>query len=212
MYIYYPSCNFMKASPATEKKVKAYLKQGFNINHTKCCRIEDLSSLKDFTALTVCQACNEEIQRKEPAIQRMSIWEFIDQDSDFIFPDFKGEKMVLQDCFRDAQNPKAYNAVRSIMLKMNIQIIELNNKKENADFCGLLHYEPKNSELKDLWDQYDNCKLSRLPLELQKQFMEEHVALYKDNLVVCYCNSCLRGIKLGGGNGVHLLDLVMQTK
>lgn len=120
--------------------------------------------------------------------------------------------MVLQDCFRDAQNPKAYNAVRNIMIKMNIQVIELDNKKENADFCGLLHYVPKNNKLKDLWDQYDNCKLSRLPLELQKQFMKEQIALYKDNLVVCYCNSCLRGIKLGGGNGIHLLDLVMQTK
>ncbi len=210
MYIYYPSCNFMKTSMQTEKKVKTYLKNHFNINHTKCCQYEDLSSLRKYIGITVCQACNETIQKREPNIKRISIWEFIDQDSNFIFPDFHGEKMILQDCFRDRTNTSAYKAVRSVMCKMNIEVIELENNQENANFCGLLHYEPINTKLKELWAKYDYCKPSHLPIEIQKRFMEEHVSLYQNHKVVCYCNSCLRGILKGGGNGFHLLDLVMK--
>ncbi|MNI93997.1 hypothetical protein D3C73_1520310 [compost metagenome] len=47
--------------------------------------------------------------------------------------------------------------------------------------------------------------------EEQQRLMEEHCANYTTDRVVCYCNSCLRGVIQGGANGVHLIDLIMQT-
>ena len=38
MYIYYPSCNFSAASPATAKKVKAYFEKQMPV--AGCCRVD----------------------------------------------------------------------------------------------------------------------------------------------------------------------------
>lgn len=35
------------------------------------------------------------------------------------------DKMYLQDCFRDRNHPEVHQAVRSLLKKMNIEVIEM---------------------------------------------------------------------------------------
>ena len=46
-----------------------------------------------------------------------------------------------------------------------------------------------------------------VPEEEWEQRMQDHVSQYTTDRVVCYCNACLAGVKLGGANGVHILEL-----
>ena len=55
MYIYYPSCNFSAASPATAKKVKAYFEKQMPV--AGCCRVDKREISPADIALYICQAC-----------------------------------------------------------------------------------------------------------------------------------------------------------
>lgn len=204
MYTYFPSCNFNKANPKTAKKLREYFKERMPIGI--CCQFDKSNFNQDDKALVICQACREVLEQK---VTVESVWEYIDQDEDFIFLDYHGMKMAIQDCFRDRNQPNVHKAVRSILKKMNIEVIEIEENKENSKFCGTLHFESSNKKLKD----YPDIKISRLPEELQIELMQEQVSKFpKDCFIICDCNRCLKGINLGGGNGVHLMELVMGTK
>ncbi|MBR3006827.1 MAG: hypothetical protein IKH68_09240 [Erysipelotrichaceae bacterium] len=49
-----------------------------------------------------------------------------------------------------------------------------------------------------------------LPEEEQKKEMEKWVSQYTTKRVTVYCNSCLKGVQLGGADGVHILDLIAR--
>ena len=57
MYIYYPSCNFSAASPATAKKVKAYFEKQMPV--AGCCRVDKREISPADIALYICQACQK---------------------------------------------------------------------------------------------------------------------------------------------------------
>lgn len=196
MYIYYPSCNFAVMHRKTAKKVKEYFEKRMPI--AKCCKIDQSELEKEDIGLYVCQACREQIKDK---VQTMSLWEYFDQLDDFEFPDYRGQKMYLQDCYRDIKHPEVHQAVRNLLKKMNIEVIEIEKNKENSIFCGTLHFETK-----DLEDEH----LSHYSKEIQEKYMKEYAQQFHNEQVICTCNRCLKGILLGKGNGVHLLELLFN--
>ena len=108
--------------------------------------------------------------------------------------------MYLQDCFRDRNHPEVHQAVRSLLKKMNIEVIEMKIIK-TFYFCGTLHYETK-----DL----DDIHLSHYPKDVQEKYMQEYVQQFDNKKIICVCNRCLKGILLGKGKGVHLLELLFN--
>lgn len=157
MYIYYPSCNFAISSPQTAKKVREYLKEKMDI--AKCCKIDQRKFNEEDIGIYVCQACRGQIENQ---VNTMSLWQYLDQLDDFKFPDYHGQKMYLQDCWRDRNHPEIHQAVRSLLKKMNIEVLEIEKNKENSIYCGTLHYE--NKELKD-------NHLSHYSKEIQEKYM-----------------------------------------
>ena len=73
-----------------------------------------------------------------------------------------------------------------------------------------MHFESHDKDNQHLISQYQDHKISEMPEQVQIALMQEQVNKYHCKWVVCDCNRCLNGIKLGGGNPVHLLDLVMD--
>ena len=60
--IYFPSCNFTKASPQAAKKLRAYLKEKMPV--AGCCRLDKTPYPAGDTALYFCQACRETLEQK----------------------------------------------------------------------------------------------------------------------------------------------------
>ena len=191
MYIYYPSCNFATMHLQTAKKVRDYFEKQMPI--ARCCKID-----KRDIGLYVCQACRKQIENQ---VKTMSVWEYFDQLDNFDFPDYHGQKMYLQDCFRDRNHPEVHQAVRNLLKTMNIEVIETKNNKDNSIFCGTLHYESK---------ELDDTHLSHYPKDVQEKYMQEYVQQFDNKKIICVCNRCLKGILLGKGNGVHLLELLFN--
>lgn len=206
MNIYFPSCNFTKASPAAAQKLRAYMRE--KMPAAGCCRTDKTPFRADDTAIYFCQACREVMEGR---MQTESLWVFFDRDEALPLPDYTGLRVYLQDCWRDRAHPEIHAAVRSLLQKMHVEIAELAKNRENADFCGNLHAEPKSPALLERVRAEGERPLYELPPELQTAVMREQAALCGETLAVAYCNRCVRGLLDGGANAVHLLELVMGT-
>ena len=212
-YTYFPSCNFTAAFPEVSKKLKSYLStKGVDIG--TCCRLTQSKLTPNDNLITICFTCSAITSENNPETHQISIWEYL-LSIDFDWPDYHGEEMVLQDCFRARNKPEVYNAVRECLRRMNITIIELEENKDKTMFDGTWLYNPQiESNLKnapiyfnDIQDNYTNIKTNEEQLNLMKQ----HVTLYKDKKVVDYCTACHKGILLGGGNAIHILELISKN-
>lgn len=104
--IYFPSCNFTKASPEAAKRIRAYLKQRMPV--AGCCRIDKLAYTKSSTALYLCQACRETIEKRMPnTFTLQNLFAYLVEDPDFAWPDYSGLTATVQDCWRDRRHPKS---------------------------------------------------------------------------------------------------------
>lgn len=206
MLIYFPSCNFTKASPEAAKRIRSYLAERMPV--AGCCRFDTKEYGGEDEAVYFCQACRETLEGR---IRTQSLWEYLDQDEGFLWPDYQGAEMSLQDCWRDRGKPEIHQAVRSVLRKMNIRIIELEENQDKSVFCGNLHFEPGKEDSLRLMGRYKDKPIYEMPQEVQAALMREQAEKFAGSQVVCYCNRCVRGIRDGGGRAVHLLELAMGT-
>lgn len=207
MFIYYPSCTFRKILPDTAKTVIDFLKEDMTM--AGCCRAKYTASPESDTAVVICGSCRTTLEHN---VKVISLWEYLLSRKDFIWPDYSGLQVNVQDCWRNRDQPDVMNAVREILEKMNMKVIPVSESFAEADFCGTLHYEVKDKELEKRILAYGEKPLYELPPELQAEAMGDRVKAYNCEWVVCDCARCLTGVQMGGAKGVHLLELIFQTK
>ena len=207
---YFPSCNFTAASPATAEKIRDYLTRKMPV--VGCCRTDALDYPEGSTAIYFCQACRETLEARAGGKYRLvNLFQYLDSDQDFPLPDYTGLAVTVQDCWRDRAHPEIFAAVRSLLQKMKITVVEMEENRERSRFCGNLHFEARRQETLEQLQAYGEKPLYELPEEIQRLLMKEQVEKLPCELAVTYCNRCKSGILLGGGKAVHLLELAMGT-
>lgn len=211
MYLYFPSCNFTQASPHTSRRAKQYLLEVHGIKSAGCCRPGHKALTEEDRALTICQSCSS-IIRENAGVKDISIFEFLNQDERFPWPDYHGERITVQDCWRAKDKKELHGAVRSILKKMNVEVVELEENREESQFCGVFRYNPmaeKNIKIAPhYFAEHMKGQLELHTEEEQQRLMELYAERFTTKRVMAYCNSCLRGLKQGGVQGIHLMDLM----
>jgi hypothetical protein len=213
--IYFPSCKFKAAYPFTAEQIQFYLNKHFQMNITDCCQKNlQLLTCED-TAVCICNSCAAYCDESSHAKEVLSVLEIIAFDETFVFPDYKGEHIALQDCWRTYDKPNVHNAVRSIMEKMNLKVVELPGNKEKSMFCGttLLKSAPpyygKLAPKRFIENAHADLFQNHTP-EDQISMMIKHCEQIPTKKVACYCKSCADGLSLGGKQAVHLMELVFN--
>ena len=206
MYTYFPSCNFNKMAPETAKKLGAYLKD--KMPKAGCCRV-DQKDYSDTTALYFCQACREVLEGKMDC-ENLFVW--LDRQEDFVWPEYPGLTVNVQDCWRDREHPEIFDAVRSILKKMKITVIEMEENREKSVYCGNLHFEPEKEENIALMEKYPDTPIYMMPEDVQMQLMAEQAEKYTCAMVVTYCNRCTICAREVGVNAVHLMELIFKAE
>lgn len=211
--IYYPSCKFTSYAQEASKKIQVYLATNYDAQIEGCCRPSHQNLNSNDTVIYICNTCAAFCTENSPAEKVISIWELLEKDEGFPFPDYNQRKMALQDCWRGHDNPSQQKAVRKILEKMNIQIEEFDENYSKTKFCGTSLYEllPKqNGEFapKRFLENAEGLFSPHTDKE-KEELMKKHCAQITASEVVCYCASCLKGINLGEKKGVHLLELML---
>lgn len=235
--IYVASCVFTREEPDLSVKVQNYLKQRFHMQMIRCCvpnykdftadmpewlqsRWSGIPDYIDFTAdntmVYVCHNCAAIFQETLPEVKRLSLWELILNDAEFPFPDYSHEKMTVQDCWRSYDNRSEQEAVRALLRKMNVAVVEQAENYEKTQFCGISLYSHPPKRNLDLAPKrfVENAKGKFIPhtKEEQLKLMQEHCQEITTDKVVAYCHYCVKGLKLGGKQAKHLASLLFDTQ
>lgn len=191
-YVYFPGCKYTALSPETSSKIKKYLNEKRNMMVTGCCRVNHNKLTKQDIALAVCPTCLFNLQQSAPQVKSQSLWEILADDDDFPWPDFGGHAITVQDCMDTSNNLEWQSAVRSILKRMNVTVVEIEESFEKADFCNIEASKSPESKEKKMEQLMNHCKQ------------------YTTDTVVCYCTGCYNSLKIAGMHSVHLIDMIMN--
>lgn len=214
--IFLPSCKIKAAYPGESARLAGYMEKKTGTVPAGCCRLNYNKFNNSDTITVICNNCFHIVTESSKAEKIRFVWDVIDQDSDFDFPDYHRERMTIQDCWITNCDRHLQDTVRSLMKKMNIQIVEIEKKFEKSDYCGtnlVNHPSKSNLELAPvLWGERMKEFSRMIPPEKQKEYFEGYCKQFTTEKVVCYCRSCAAGINLGGRKGLHLIELLFPEK
>jgi hypothetical protein len=158
--------------------------------HKICCH-HDPQLEAGSLIINVCAGCDRRFRSLYEGISTISIWEVIDSLDTFPFPDYKGLRLSVHDACPVREKPQVHKAVRSLLSKMNIEVIETEFHGTRSICCG---------------DDFYN----KLPIEQVHQLMKKRANMMPCEEVCVYCVSCIKSMHIGGRTPRHLLDLLME--
>lgn len=189
-YVYFPGCIFTAQSPEASERMKRYLSQNCGVTVTGCCRANYSKLSQGDTALIVCPTCLFNLQKNAPNAHVLSLWEVLADDNAFPWPDYRGDRITMQDCIDTRSNPGWQQAARRVLKRMNASVVEIAASFEKADFCNI------------------ETMKSDETIQQRRQRLTSHCEEYTTDTVACYCTGCRNSLRIAGVNGVHLLDMV----
>ena len=235
---YIASCVFTSQFPQLSLRIQEYIRERWGFEVVRCCvprykllqfeeKMPEGALRNGWAALpdsggfaagdevySLCHNCNNIISETCPGVRTASLWELVDGDSDFPFPDHGGLSVTVQDCWRARDRREEQKAVRSLLDRMNIRWTEAPRHHGDTDFCGVSLYRPQPPRNPKLAPKYyvEGTEGLFLPHteEEQRAIMAAHCARYGTDTVVCYCHYCLEGLKAGGKDGRHLAALLFR--
>ncbi len=212
MYIYYPSCNFRRLFPATAARVREWMQTQPDIRMAGCCRVTDGLPADGDTIVTVCMSCMRMLDEVRPEIPQISLFELLLTRPGFPWPDLRGRRFILQDCFRARGRHALHEAVRACLRHTGATVMELPANRDEADFDGtfLLH-EPYPDNIRRApryYVDYLPQHLTPIPEAEWTSRMQACAARFAGGTAVGYCNTCVDGLRRGGADAVHLAELL----
>lgn len=157
-----------------------------------CCQHNP--NLEGFTEIiNVCPGCDKRFRNDYANSSTISLWEILAESDFFPFPDYHNRSMTIIDACPTRDQERVHSAIRKILLKMNINLIEPVNTRTKSTCCGdSLYGEIPTEDVKEQMVK----KASEMPL--------------KD--VVVYCVSCTKAMFVGGINPHYLIDLLFAEE
>lgn len=199
---FFPSCKVQQQFPQSSRHLQEYLTTRWQISITGCCRQNHNRLLPEDSALFICNTCAHILAESSAARQIKSVWELIDQDADFDFPNYRGEIMSIQDCWLANDRPEMQQAVRSLLHKMHIKALEMPNNLTQTGFCGT-NISASTARLAPGFSQKAG--------QMSAKERAKHLRQSKTEKVICYCRPCLAEINAAGLQGQHLLPLLFNA-
>lgn len=144
---------------------------------------------KDAILITLCPECEISFAQKFQ-YNTISLWEILDE-LPVRLPRLSHLTISIQDPCPIRKKSNIHNAVRSLLYKMDVKIIETEYNKQKSKCCGFLPLKNKSEEY-------------AMP------FMKARAESMPMQDVMVYCISCIKPIFLGGKNPLYLLDLIFE--
>ena len=120
----------------------------------------------------------------------------------------------MQDCYRAKAKETEKAAVRSVLRKMNVEVVELPGTEEEVNFDGGFLFgsmRPDNFTLAPMrFAEIKKDMQSKSPEEIDA-YLKNYCQRFTTERVACYCNSCLSGLVQGlpeGKRAVHVAELL----
>ncbi|WP_411678852.1 (Fe-S)-binding protein [Clostridium thailandense] len=189
-----PGCGLSIYKPEIENKILKFLNENYGevTLHKICCH-HDPQLEAGSLIINVCAGCDRRFRSLYDGISTISLWEVLDGLDSFQYPNYKGLKLSIHDACPVREKPQVHKAVRNLLKKMNIDVLETKFSGTKSICCG------------------DDFYL-KLPIEKVHEKMKERAESMPCNEVCVYCISCIKSMHIGGKTPRHLIDLLMYEK
>lgn len=212
MRYFFESCTVTRTHPRASARLARYMKDRHGIDTAGCCRVGRTSLTPDDTAYAVCHTCSVILRESSGVGQVDFVWQIIDDDDRFEYPDLRGVELAVQDCWVTADRSDEHAAVRGILRKVGARVVELADSMERTKFCGtrlLAECAPRNRELAAGRLVHDAASVTRPMSEIEAaREMRSYCASLPSCRTLCYCAVCENGLAVGGHDHIHLIDLL----
>lgn len=187
-----PGCATSVHNPKSEERIFKLLKDHFDQikMHKRCCK-HDPNLPDGSTIINNCAGCDRRFRSLYEGIQTISLWEVLSGIDDLQLPDYNGIQVSVQDSCSYRPKPQVHKAVRTLLKRMNIQVVETKAHGTQSICCGDNFY-------------------TRIPDIEVRAFQKTRVSQMPCNDVVVYCVSCIKSMSIGGKTAHHLLDLILE--
>ncbi len=188
--VFAPGCALMLYKPELAKWAQVLLQSYADdiCAHDTCCRFEPILK-RNTRVINVCPGCDRRYRCLYDGISTISLWEVLAKRADFPFPDYGGITMTVHDACPTRTQQRVHSAVRTLLERMNIGIVEPRKTKTKAVCCG---------------DSF----FGKLPTEQIETKMRERAMDMPCENVVVYCVSCIKSLYNGDKTPRYLLDLL----
>jgi len=185
-----PGCALCIYKPDMEARILTHLRKRYPdiAPHKICCR-HDPKITGEALILNVCAGCDRRFRSLYPGIRTISLWEVLDQADDFPYPDYKGQTISIHDACPVRDRPAVHDAIRSLLRKMNFNIVEAKRNRQKAPCCGDDFYPD-------------------LPLPEVHAKMKSRAEEMPTEEVAVYCVSCIKAMHIGGKTPRYMIDLL----
>lgn len=189
-----PGCALSIYKPKSGKKILDMLNNYFGPMqlHSICCHHDPKLPLSA-TIINNCAGCDRRFSSLYEGVQTISLWEVLDSIGNLPLPDHTGLKVSVHDSCSYRPKPQVHAAVRSILRKMNMEIIDSKYSGTKSICCGDNFYP-------------------QLPIEKVTELQKKRAAQMPCQDVVVYCVFCIKSMTIGGKTPHHMADLVLNEE
>jgi Fe-S oxidoreductase len=188
--LFAPGCGLMLYKPHLADRMQEFLhaEMGLMGRMTVCCRhVPPLHAGSE--VINICPGCDRRYRENYPDATTVSLWEVLAYDSGFRFPDYQGREMTILDACPTRDQARVHDAVRRLLGKMSIVLVEPRATRERGVCCG-----------DSLW--------GKVPAEQVVAQMIQRASEMPRPEVVVYCVSCIKAMANGGRRPRYLVDLL----
>lgn len=187
-----PGCALSIYKPEMQDRILAILNEHYGniVMHNICCR-HDPKLEAGSLIINVCAGCDRRFSNLYEGISTISLWEVLDNLEGFKFNDYTGLTMSIHDACPIRNKPQVHQAIRSLLKKMNIEIVEAKFHGKYSRCCG---------------DDFYN----KIPLEQVHDKMKQRASSMPLDDVCVYCVSCIKSMHIGGKKPHYIIDLLFN--
>lgn len=186
-----PGCALSIHNPATVQRLLTLVRQSFGQVklHTLCCH-HNPQLPAGSTIINNCAGCDRRFRSLYAGVNTITLWEVLDSMPGLRLPVYSGLTLSVQDPCSFRRKPQVHSAVRSLLTKMNIAILDSPHSGTRSICCGDNFYP-------------------RLPATLVNALQIKRAAQMPCQDVAVYCVSCAKSMAVGGKTPHHMADLVL---
>lgn len=189
-----PGCAMSLYRPESVQKILNLLNETFGPVklHSICCH-HDPQLAHGSTIINNCAGCDRRFRSLYEGIQTISLWEILDSIDSLPLPVHTGLTVSVHDSCSYRPKPQVHEAVRSILRKMDIKIVDSQYSGTKSICCGDNFYP-------------------QLPIEKVTELQKKRAAQMPCQDVAVYCVSCIKSMAIGGKTPHHMVDLILNEK
>lgn len=216
--LFMPSCRNTASYKRSVQRLGQYLyDRGFVDGFTGCCKPDGPGHADipgDVELVVICNTCSGILKESKPGHSVINAFELILMDKSFQYPNYRGESITIQDCWRARNQNDLHDVVRQLLYNMNLVPVELEENRANSRFCGLTTLQPMPQQVEELapilFGNVEEDMFVQHDKDTQVQLMKEHVSQITTPRVTSYCSACDQGLNIGGAESTSLLNLLFD--